>query len=106
MKRRLSLSIIAALAVTLSVACSTPPAQPGSPPSPAQQTLNTTTAACKNVDAAIIATDQAVLSHVLKGQDARNALQGLATAQAGCVAALGAIKSANAAAVSASGAQP
>jgi uncharacterized lipoprotein YajG len=65
---------------------------------PAQQAVNLTATSCKNIDAAIVATDQAVVAGVLKGQDARNALKGLTAAQAGCVAALGSIQAANAAA--------
>jgi hypothetical protein len=62
--------------------------------SPAQQALDATVVSCKNIDAAIVAADQAVKSGVLKGQDARNAVKGLATAQAGCNTALAAYQSA------------
>lgn len=76
--------------------------------SPAQNAVNMTATSCKNIDAAIVAADQAVVSGVLKGQDARNALKGLTAAQAGCVTALTSIQAANAAAATsaASGAKP
>jgi hypothetical protein len=76
--------------------CATPPAG-GPPPSAQQQALNTAIPACKGIAAAIAATDQAVLSGALKGKDKDNAIRGLATAQAGCVATLAALQSAAAA---------
>lgn len=86
------------LAAFILAACTSVPGT-----SPAQSALNTTASSCKSIDAAIVASDQAVLSGVLKGDNARTALKGLTAAQTGCVAALGAIKSANAAASAASG---
>ena len=85
----------------IAVACTTTPGA-----SPAQQAVNATATACKNIDAAIVAADQAVKSGVLKGQDARNALKAFTAAQAGCVSALTVIQTANAAATAASGAKP
>jgi hypothetical protein len=81
--------------------CATPP--PGSPPvSPAQQALDTMVTSCKGVDTSIVLADQAVLQGVLKGQDKANAIKGLTTAQAGCVATLAALQSAASAASGAS----
>lgn len=70
----------------------------GPPPSAAQSALNVTGATCKDIDAAIVSTDRAVLSGTLKGQDARNAVKGLSAAQAGCVAAFASLQAATAAA--------
>lgn len=70
--------------------------QPGV--SPAQRAVNLTASACRDLDSAIVATDQSVLAGVLKGNAARDALKGLTAAQAGCVVALGSIQSATAAA--------
>ena len=80
-------------AVAILAACTTVPGA-----SPAQNAVNVTASSCKNIDAAIVAADQAVVSGVLKGNDARNALKGLTAAQAGCVTALASIQAANAAA--------
>ena len=96
MKRLFTFLAVAALA--LAAACTTVPGA-----SPAQQAVNATATACKDIDAAIAAADQAVKSGVLKGQDARNALKAFTTAQAGCVTALATIQAANAAATAASG---
>ena len=86
-------TILAAAALTVMVACTTTPGA-----TPAQQAVNATATACKNIDAAIVAADQAVVSGVLKGQDAKNALKAFTAAQAGCVTALTTIQAANAAA--------
>jgi hypothetical protein len=91
--KTLILAAVAALSLGLLAGCQTTPAT-----SPAQTTLNTTAESCKSLGASMDAVDAAIKANVLKGQDARNALQGLTQAQAGCVAALGAIKAANAAA--------
>jgi hypothetical protein len=96
MKRLFTFLAVAVLALV--AACTTAPGA-----SPAQNAVNVTATSCKNIDAAIVAADQAVVSGVLKGQDARNALKGLTAAQAGCVTALASIQAANAAASAASG---
>lgn len=73
--------------------CATPPNV-----SPAQNVINVTATSCKDLGAAIDATDQAVLTKVLTKSQAQAALKGLTAAQAGCVAALASIQAANPAA--------
>lgn len=63
-----------------------------------QKAVNLTAATCKSNDAAIVATDQAVVAGVLKGNDARNALKGLTAIQAACVSTLAGLQAAAAAA--------
>lgn len=72
--------------------------------SPAQNAVNLAATTCKDIDAAIVGTDAAVMSGALKGNAAKEALKGLTAMQAGCVATLASIQSATAAANPASGA--
>lgn len=81
-------------AVVLALAgCVSPPGA-----TPAQQAINSTAVACKNIDASIVAADAAIQSGALKGKNRETAVKALVAAQAGCVSALGAIQAANAAA--------
>lgn len=96
MLKRLSL-ILAAAALALAAGCSTTPEAAASP---AQQAVNTTADTCKGVTASIKATNAAVVSGALKGDNARTALKGLEAAQLGCNTALASIQAANAAAAS------
>lgn len=88
-------TLIAALALA---ACGTPPAGV----SPGQNLVNLTNTSCKDLNAAMVATDQAVLSGVLKKAQAEAAIKGFEAAQAGCVTALTTIQAAQ----PASGAKP
>lgn len=68
---------------------------------PGQLALNATADTCSKVVAAIKAVDASINAKVLKGNDARRALDGLALAQTGCVSTLAVL---TAASVPASGA--
>lgn len=94
MLKRLSI-FLAACSLALLAGCPAPLQTSGTP---AANAINVTATSCKNIDAAIVAADQAVLAGVLKGDNARTALKGLTAAQAGCVTALASIQAANAAA--------
>lgn len=94
----MKLRVFLASCVIALAGCAT---QPGT--TPAQNAVNLTSTSCKNIDAAIVGTDAAVLSGALKGNAAKEALKGLTAMQAGCVAALASIQSATAAANPASG---
>jgi uncharacterized protein YcfL len=95
--RRLA-TFLAAAVLAVAAGCSSTPAATASP---AQQAVNTTAETCKNVVAAIKAANQAVVAGVLKGDNARAALNGLTAAQTGCETALASIMAANATATGA-----
>lgn len=76
----------------------------GPAPSAAQQAITSTTVSYNALDAAILAADAAVKSGALKGQDARNTLDGLTKAKSGLDLALVTLRSANAAAAAAAAA--
>lgn len=59
---------------------------------PLQKAINTTAEMCKNADAAILATDGAVLAKSISKSVAETTLKGLTIAQTGCVSSLGALK--------------
>lgn len=91
---RFWMHILLALFTSALVACGTPPAGVSS----AQNVLNLASTSCKDLGAAIAATDQAVLQGAISKKTAQEALKGFTAAQAGCVAALGTIQAAQPAA--------
>lgn len=99
-----------ALAIAIVVAHGCASQAPGAPAlTTAQQAIASATTSYQALDAAIVATDAAVKSGTLKGQDARNALKGLTDAKAGLDVGLVALRAANAAAAApspASGVMP
>lgn len=93
----------AVLACSLVLGCATT-SPGGTPASPTQQAVNSTTVSYKALDTAILQADAAVKAGILKGQDARNAVKGLTDAKAGLDVALVALRAANAAAAAAAAA--
>ncbi len=91
------MKILSLITCALVVGCASPGA------STADQAITATANSYSALDAAIKAADSAVKAGTLKGQDARNALKGLTDAKAGLDLALITLRSANAAAASASG---
>lgn len=97
--------VIASLVLAVVAGCASTPLG-GTPPSAAQQAITSTTVAYNALDAAILAADAAVKAGTLKGQDARNTLDGLTRAKVGADLALATLRTAQAAASAASGVKP
>lgn len=88
-------------------ACTAPLTKPdGTKPNTLEQTINATAQSYSLLDTAILGSSDAMRSNLLKGQDARNAVDGLAKAKAGLDVALVALRSAAAAASAAASATP
>ena len=77
-------------------------ASPNPDASPAQKAINATATSCKDIDAAIVATDAAIKTNALKGSNADAAVKALPQAMAGCNAAAAAVQAAAAASAPAS----
>jgi len=100
MLKRLAL-FLTAVALALSVGCTTPPGSTD----PAAAAITATTNAANALEAAITAADAAHTAGALKTADARKALDGFAAAQRGIRASLDQLRAAQAARA-ASGAKP
>lgn len=88
--------ILSVLVLALAGCMTTPPGGPA--PSATDQAISAAGVSYKALDTAILAADGAVKSGVLKGQDAKNALDGLTKAKVGLDLALTTLRAANAAA--------
>lgn len=102
------LGLLTAAIVIIVGACGTPPTTnpDGTQVTTVQRAIDTTTVSYNALDAAIVQATAAVKQGTLKGQDARNALDGFTKAKTGLDLALVTLRAAQAATPPASGAKP